>query len=63
MAEITEVYVEYGETINKGNYENIKATIGARVNLEEGESASDIIGETYDLLKKQLHTKVNRLDG
>ncbi len=52
MGIIKEIEVQYGKTINKGNYESERIDLSARLALNIGEASEDVYRSMFAYLKK-----------
>lgn len=48
------VHVSYERKLNLGNYNSVAASCGTWVDVEEGESADDVIRALYDLVRSSV---------
>ena len=61
MSEITKVQVEYGETFNIGNYENIKLMARLEKQLQPGDSQKEEVAISVQALRKVLHEEFRKI--
>lgn len=61
MSEVKEIRVEYGETVNTGNFENIKVTVSMTKTLTEGESPKEEVQKSLAGLRSLLKSEVAKM--
>jgi hypothetical protein len=58
MSEITEVKVNYGKTVNMGNFESMRLDYGVTRTLDEGESPKKVMKDLSIKLQKMVNDDV-----
>lgn len=52
--QVREVRVEYGRTVNRGNYESERLTVGFTATVDEGEDVAYAVAQLYEECREQL---------
>ncbi|SNS23745.1 hypothetical protein SAMN05446037_1006159 [Anaerovirgula multivorans] len=58
MAKIKEVSVEVAYLKSLPNYENVRLTAGAVVNVEEGDKTQDVYGRAWDMAGREIENQL-----
>jgi hypothetical protein len=55
---VREVSVEYGRTVNRGNYESERLTVGFTATVDEGEDVAYAVAQLYEECREQLEGRL-----